>query len=271
MSELLQIEFIDDNFTVDKSEDYQLLVRQGNHRSQMAIFSQQNRLLLLLSWQKDVREERVDQLLHLAYQSKVLSIDTNYKMLIPNELYNPSQEVYYLNAFFLDKENHSLLSSYIKPFAAQCIYGISKEEQRQLLLNFPDFMIQSGSTAILSALAAIASDHKNYLSINFGEGYADFSYISDGKLIYHHMQPSQDADEFNYFLLAIAQEYNINLSSISIIISGQIEVDDPTYQRLKKYSNQLSFLDLSGVMECSNFNVLKKGYQKLSLFGLLCA
>lgn len=271
MSELLQIEFIDDNFTVEKSEEYQLLVRQGEHRSQMAILSKKNRLLLSLSWQRDLKEERVDQLLQLKYESKILSLETNHKLLVPNELHNPSQEIYYLNALSLEKENHLLLSDYIKSFDAQCIYGVSKEDRNQLLSDFPDFTIKSSSTAILCALASFTSMHKKYLSINIEDESTDFSYVLNEKLIYHHTQPSQHTDELNYFLLAIAQEYEIDLSSISIIVSGQIELDDPNYQRLKKYNKQLSFLDLSSLIDCSNFNLLKKAYQKLSLFGLLCA
>ncbi|WP_134090342.1 DUF3822 family protein [Olivibacter sp. XZL3] len=270
MSELLQIEFIDDHFTVDKSAEYQLLVRRGVHRSQMAIFNQQNQLLLLLSWKKGKPEERVNQLLSLTYHSKIISVETKQKALIPNNLYNSSQEIYYLNAFSLDKENHFLHTDDVKGFDAKCIYGVSLKEQQQLLSDFSDFTVKSISTVILNTLARVTPEYKDYLSINFDDGYTDFTYISDGKLIYHHSHPSQNADEFNYFLLAIVQEYGIDFSNVSMIVSGQIEPDDTNYQRLRKYSDQLSFLDLSGIIDCRNFNILKKSYQKLALFGLLC-
>lgn len=271
MSELLQIEFIDDNFTVDKSEEYQLLVRKEEERFQMAICSRENHLLLLLSWHKSAEEERIHQLLSLRYHSKTITIETKNRTLIPNELYATSQDIYYLNFFSLDRGSYSILADQVKGYDTKCVYSISIAEQRQLLSDFPDFVIKSDSTIVLSALAALSSKSKDILSVNVENGYTHFSYISNGKLLYHHAQPSQHVDEFNYFLLAITQEYNIDLAGISIVISGQVEVDDPVYKRLKKYNDQISFFDLSGIIECNNFNLLKKSYQKLSLFGLLCA
>jgi|GEM_PF-1100594 len=271
MSELLKIEFIDDSFTVDKSEEYQLLIREGSIGYQMAIFTRENHLLLFLSWQKNTSEERVNHLLGLTYQSKKMVLNNNNIILIPSGLYNSSQHIYYLNLLGLNKETHTLLADNPANLTSHSLYAIAKDEMTSLNKDFPDFTIFAKNTTVLSALQQLQQEAASYLAINFDNDGADFTYFNQGKLNYHQTQPCQNADEFNYFLLAIAKEFQLDFSEIPVLISGAIEENHPYYERLSKYSEHLHFLELSTLFTCSSYTVLKKANHSLSLFGLLCA
>lgn len=271
MSDLLKIEFIDDSFTVDKSEEYQLLIHEGSVGYQMAIFTQENQLLLFLSWQKNVSEERVNHLLSLTYQSKKIALKNNNITLIPSSLYSPSQHIYYLNMLGLNKETHTLLVDHTANLTSNSIYAITNDELAALNKNFPDFTTFAKNTTILSALQQLTQDTASYLAINFDHDYTDFTYFNKGELNYHHTQFCQNADEFNYFLLAVAKEFQLDFSTIPILISGIADESHPYYERLRKYSKQLRFLELSALFTCNNYTALKKASYSLPLLGLLCA
>ncbi|GAA4788756.1 hypothetical protein GCM10023231_16260 [Olivibacter ginsenosidimutans] len=270
MSELLQIAFIDDNFSVDNSNNYQLLISEERLRHQMAIVTADNQLLLLLSWKKGANEARVNQLLGLTYQSKKIAIDNKNIILIPSDLYDSSQESHYFNMLALDQDDHILLTDSLADLAIYNVYPLAKKDSTTINQNFPEFHFLSRNTSILSALQKLEPS-STYLSVNSSDaGFTDFTYITEGKLRYHQTQPSEHADEFNYFLLAIAEELAFDFSNTPIFVSGTAQEGHPYYDRLTKYSKHVQTLALSNLITCSHDDVHQRMHQQLPLFGLLC-
>ena len=270
MSELLKIAFIDDSFSIDKSEEYQLLIGEGLIDYQMAIFTRENQLLLLLSWPKNSHEERVIQLLRLTYHTKKIALNNSNIILVPKELYHPDQDIHYLNLFGLRKEEYVLLTDRPANLSSHSIYPLAQDELLKLDQDFPGFSCYAKNTSLLSILQQL-QPAPSYLALNFDGSYVDFSYFLEGKLQYHQTQLCQHADEFNYFLLATAQAFEIDLSELRILLSGSIADKDVYYERLKKYSNHLYFTDLSTLFTCSDNTFLQQASEHLTLFGLLCA
>lgn len=144
MGELLQITFIDDRFSVDKSGFYQLLVSEGSLNYQMAIIGEDNELLLLLNWKKDAVETRVQHLLDLTYASKKITLNNKSTLLIPSTLYNSSQDYHYLNMLALSESSHVLLSDSLPSFAIHNIYPYTKSDISIVDQNFQDFLLNPG-------------------------------------------------------------------------------------------------------------------------------
>jgi len=268
MSEL-QIEFIDDNFTVEKSEEYQLLIKQDKLIYQMAILDDENHLLLLLSWQKDTNEDRIQHLLNLSYKSKKIALNSKNILLIPNELYDIDQEINYLNLLYLSRTTNTLLTDHLTSLSASLLYGLPTSEIETIQTQFPATQLHSRNTALLCAWK-LFSKEETFFAINFNGEQTDFCYFANGSLMYYHTHPSQHADELNYFFLAIVQEQKIDLSGTPLYLSGKINEQHAFYKRLGKYSKQMQFMDLSSLISCENYKVQQKAHNSLSLFGLLC-
>lgn len=270
MSELLRIEFIDDNFTIEKSEVYQLLIHWGKVWSQLSVLDEENRLLLLLSWQKDQEEDRVKQLLSLNYKSVKIAYDNENILLIPKNLYSSSQDIYYLNMLCLNREHHRLCSHILNNLSIQCVFTIPNEEANYLKQYFPIENIRSKSAILIDTLSKLLNNKGSFLSINFNEGVAEYTYFKDKKLIYHNLQPTANADEFNYFLLAISQQLEIDLANISIYISGKIGKTHAYYQRMMKYNADIIFFDTSQLLNQSSYTNAEALVSNPILMSLLC-
>lgn len=271
MSELLRIEFIDDNFTVEKSEEYQLFIQLGEIRNQLSILDSGHALLLLLSWQNDLEEDRINHLLSLSYKTKQIIYNNSNILLIPNELYTEKQNIYYLNLLCLSKQQHQLLGNSTGDQRIQCLYTIPYDTLRTVEDVYNGFNISSRSSMLLNALQKLLVEEDTVLAINFEDGISDFTYFEKGQLIYHAVQPAIKVDEFNYFLLTIIEQLNIDLKVTSILITGKIDEKSDYYKRLTKYSKQAHFLDLSKQIQCSNSLVIDRLYRNVTLLGLSCA
>jgi hypothetical protein len=270
MSELLRIEFIDDNFTIEKSEAYQLLIHWGKVWSQLSILDEDNRLLLLLSWQKNQEEDRVKQLLSLSYRLVKIVYDNENILLIPNHLYTSSQDIHYLNMLCLDREHYRLCSHTLNNLSIQCLFTISNEEVNYLGQYFSIGEIKSKSAILIDTLSKLIDDKTSFLSINFNEGTAEYTYFKDKKLIYHNLLPTANADEFNYFLLAISQQLDIDLSNITIYVSGKISKTHVYYQRMIKYNADIIFFDSSQLLNQSSYTNAEALISNPILMSLLC-
>ncbi|QNL48436.1 DUF3822 family protein [Olivibacter sp. SDN3] len=270
MSELLRIEFIDDNFTVEKSEDYQLFIQLGEIRNQLSILDNSHALLLLLSWQNDLEEDRVNHLLNLPYKSKQIIYNNNNILLIPKELYTEQQNIYYLNLLCLSKQQHKLLGNSTCNQRIQCLYSAPYDTLRAVENMYKEFDVISRSAILLNVLQKQLRGEDTVLAINFEESASDFTYFESGELIYHAVQPTVDADEFNFFLLTIVEQLNIKLVDTSILVTGKVDEKSDYYKRLTKYSTRVRFLDLTDQVQCSNSLIIDKLYRNVTLLGLSC-
>lgn len=270
MSELLRIEFIDDNFTIEKSEAYQLLIHWSKIWNQLSILDEHNCLLLLVSWQKDQEEERIKQLLSLNYKSTKIVYDNNNILLIPSHLYTSSQEVHYLNILCLERGAHKLYVQQLKNLPIHCLFAISHQDIDSLGQYFRTDHINSKSAILIDTLDVLLKENDTFLSINFNDKSAEFTYFKQQQLIYHNIQPSVNADEFNYFLLAISQQLAIDLPSTTIFISGKISKTHEYYLRLLKYSNKIAFFDSSQHVSQSSYTNAKALVANPILMSLLC-
>jgi len=269
MSDLLRIEFIDDNFTIEKSEAYQLLIHWGKVWSRLSVLDQDNRLLLLLSWQKKQEEDRVKQLLSLSYKSVKIAYDNENILLIPNNLYTSSQDIHYLNMLCLDRAHYRLCSHTLNNLSIQCVFTIPNEEAKYLGQYFSIDEIKSKSAILIDTLSKLV-DKDSFLSIDFNDGAAEYTYFKDKKLIYHNLQPTANADEFNYFLLAISQQLEIDLSNTPLYISGKIGKTHPYYQRMIKYNADIIFFDSSQLLNQSSYTNAEALVSNPILMSLLC-
>ncbi|MFC6098561.1 DUF3822 family protein [Olivibacter domesticus] len=270
MSELLRIEFIDDNFTIEKSEAYQLLIHWGKAWNQLSVLDEDNCLLLLLSWQKNQEEDRVTQLLSLNYKTVKIVYDNHNILLVPNNLYSPSQDIHYLNMLCLDREHHKLYSHSLNYWSIQCLFTIPDEEINSLKRYFQIDNIRSKSAILIDTFSKLLDDKDSFLSINFNDGSAEYTYFKDKKLVYHNLQPTTNADEFNYFLLAISQQLEIDLFHTIIYISGKIGKTHEYYQRMAKYSTNIIFFDASQLLDQSLYTNAEVLVNNPILMGLLC-
>lgn len=69
----------------------------------------------------------------------------------------------------------------------------------------------------------------------------ELAYFVGKKFMYYNRFPMAGADDFNYFLLAVLEQFEIATGEAHVYLSGEIDQGDALYQRLQKYTDKLAF------------------------------
>ena len=70
----------------------------------------------------------------------------------------------------------------------------------------------------------------------------ELCYFHGEKFMYYKRFPMAGADDFNYFFLAVLEQFELATGEVHIYLSGRISQGDSLYQRLQKYSSSIAFI-----------------------------
>jgi hypothetical protein len=107
------------------------------------------------------------------------------------------------------------------------------------------------------------------LVLQFNEESFEAYLSADEKLLFYNIFSIENADDFNYFLLNIMQQFAVDPHETSVILSGIVAAGDANYKRIEKYFGEISFADSSQfTLYPTAFEQLPK-HQHFSLISLL--
>ncbi|MNY39252.1 hypothetical protein D3C86_1739280 [compost metagenome] len=92
-----------------------------------------------------------------------------------------------------------------------------------------------------SVLALAAQNNSSALVLDFTAASFNAVYTQDEKLIFQHYYQTENAEEFNYYLLLIISQLKINTGNTHVYLSGIINEGDDCHQCIQKYFSSISF------------------------------
>lgn len=69
-------------------------------------------------------------------------------------------------------------------------------------------------------------------------------YFEGNKFVFYNRFPMANADDFNYFILAVLEQFEIGTGEASVYLSGDISAQDGLYSRVQKYSRDIKFMPM---------------------------
>lgn len=232
------LSLIDPNFKNDASSNCNLLLKITNDSFSYAVVDEKTgEVSLIFDKQgcKDVEQDlknafEADPYLSLPYRAVKTAIHTSHFIFIPNEWFNA--------------DDLSVYSKYLG--SSGKIYSKANNLGFNTLFSFDDFIEeqvpdQANIFPQSAPLIAVIEDlPKHSLLIDFTASSFNVLFVNDGKVNFQNHFSAETTDEFNYFLLFIIRELELN-DSIPVYIQGIIDEDDNHYNCLLKYFNQLYF------------------------------
>lgn len=170
-------------------------------------------------------------------QSTIVALPETF-IFVPEELESTDHEN--IVAPFLDSDS-PILSAEIKNTTIKTYFTINNG-----VLDFQNLL--SGSKVIPSAnlliqqTLSIASGHTEGLGITIYKEYFELVYVKNKQFIFYNRFPKANADDFNYYLLAVFEQFGIQAASAFFYLAGDIDIQDENYRRLAKYTSHIHFL-----------------------------
>jgi len=230
---------IDPNFKAESSVNCNLLLKITNDSLSYAVLSNNHEEIHVIFDKQgctDVEQElkkafEIDAHLGLNYKNIKVAIHTNSFVFIPDEWFDANKTAVYAN--YLSTVG-KIYTKHHEVLGFNTVFSLDEHLEQQLPKQ-ADVYSQSAPLLALSKHLADQALLIDFTSVSF-----NVLYLKDKQVQFQNHYPSETAEEFNYFLLLIIEQLELD-ESIPVYLQGIINEDDDYYNCLLKYFNQLYF------------------------------
>jgi hypothetical protein len=249
------INFRDEQFNPKNSGDCHLLIQLDSDSYSYAIIDkEQNRLsVLILNYFQEntdtfstfsrleiLKAENED--INLEFAKVKISLETRAFTFVPEELYSPADLPNY-GKFIGVEPQTALLTADIRGFGIKNITAVETDLEHYIKGAFPDPLIVSQANPFIAGIHRLKQKGiAGELFLNFNRTSFEAAVIKKGTLEFYNIFDISGADDFNYFVLNLVSQLNID-RNLPVSISGEIDRFNEHYERLKKYFEMLSFAE----------------------------
>lgn len=268
-----KLQLVESNFDPQVAPQCDLLIQVGAESISYAVIEKgSDQLKALVEIEGSLKDLELlyttNALLGYQYRKTKISVDTTKFTFIPREVFSDFYIENYAK-FIQPRSASDLLINDIRGFKIKNLIAVETETQNILKSHFPAAAIFSQATPFIEGSWKISKDTvKNQLFVNIRQDSFEAVLIKDGQLHFYNIFECELPDEFNYFLLLIIKQFNLQTSDTMVVASGSIELKDPFYFRISKYFDNISIADVSLLIryyETFELISLQKHFSLLSL------
>lgn len=177
-----------------------------------------------------------------------VSYDTFNYTFVPSELYLPDDDSEY-GKFVKPSENSKLLVNHIRSGSIKNIGSIDSDLHDTLNRIFHAPRICNQASSFVEGMKKLAGSNRESFFIDVKPRHIQTGVLKNSELIFYNIFECVNADEFNYYLLAIIEQLGIETGQAHVFLSGNISEADEFYERTRKYFSQISFTDTRNLIK----------------------
>jgi hypothetical protein len=240
----------DPDFNAAQSGGCTLLVQIGASSFSYAVVDQHKLLVLEENVNIDELNNPAGEhnILSTNFQKRIIGLPQNGFTFVPVSLFKPELAADF--ARFLDvKEDEKVFSQPLDK-DNQVIYKVGEPVVNTVAAKFDAKNAVFGARGWIKLTAANKPDN-HHLHVNIGNDQLELLNFRDGKLRFYNSFEFKTADELAYFAMFITEELQLHPKNITVVLSGDIKLDDENANRLAKFFgkvelNTLKTVDLPG-------------------------
>ncbi|WP_457290223.1 DUF3822 family protein [Pedobacter sp. UYP24] len=180
---------------------------------------------------------KTDNYLALPFQEVKAAIYTPNTIAVPAEFVDEQNLDQYAK-FFSTGQSDKLHAQKSDSFNFTSIFNIDSNAEKILNESFADCKIVDQSAPLL---CLNKQPEQNALLVDFTAGSFQINYTGGNNLLFQHTYEISNDDEFNYYLLLMIKQLDIETKAVGVLVSGIIQNDDNRFKILGKYFNNIEF------------------------------
>lgn len=236
---------VDPEFDLNTAADCDLLLKITPDSFSYAIIDKDSRQLKAVYDEQEcddvpailANKLKNDVYLTLTFKEIKAAVYTENSIDIPNELFDPEQLNQYAK-FFTEAQSNNLYTRPFKTFGFTSIFTLQQFTEETLATSLNNCKLYTQNAPVL---ALAAQNDKTSLLLDFTANSFNALYRTGKKLIFQNYYQTDHSEEFNYYLLLIINQLNINTADTEILLTGIIHSGDDYYQCIAKYFSNISF------------------------------
>jgi len=246
-TKLVKSTFYINNF--NSSAEARLIIEIGNSEFTFVIL-QEKTFTALATYQIATVNELNDllaseNLLHHNFSKVDVVYNNKESVLVPTVLYNSNATNSYIELIYGDTFKGQLKTDFIYKHAIQNIYKIEYTIQKAMFTKFPSATI-SHQYSLLPDSTGLSGTK---LFIVFYQNKFSVLCCKQNQLQVIQQFEYANAHDVTYYLLAIAEQYTLDVNEVELQLCGMINENSALYNELHKYFKHLSFQPLPDVFD----------------------
>jgi hypothetical protein len=186
-----------------------------------------------------------ENLLHHNFSKVDVVYNNKESVLVPIVLYNSNATNSYIELIYGDTFKGQLKTDFIYKHAIQNIYKIEYTIQKAMFTKFPSATI-SHQYSLLPDSTGLSGTK---LFIVFYQNKFSVLCCKQNQLQVIQQFEYANAHDVTYYLLAIAEQYTLDVNEVELQLCGMINENSALYNELHKYFKHLSFQPLPDVFD----------------------
>jgi len=246
-TKLVKSTFYINNF--NSSAEARLIIEIGNSEFTFVIL-QEKTFTALATYQIATVNELNDllaseNLLHHNFSKVDVVYNNKESVLVPTVLYSSNATNSYIELIYGDTFKGQLKTDFIYKHAIQNIYKIEYTIQKAMFTKFPSATI-SHQYSLLPDSTGLSGTK---LFIVFYQNKFSVLCCKQNQLQVIQQFEYANAHDVTYYLLAIAEQYTLDVNEVELQLCGMINENSALYNELHKYFKHLSFQPLPDVFD----------------------
>ena len=186
-----------------------------------------------------------EKMLRHPYKAISVVYISTLSTLVPITIFDSNKAQLLFEANHGHKANHDILSNRIKNQDLVNIFAIPSCLLRMLSRQFNNFKLYHQTTPLVTTALAHSRQYENGFSLylNINKKVVDITAINSPHLLLFNSYEYTSNTDIVYYLVNVAEQLQ-NVGKVNaIIISGDIETENPVHRLIKKYFSTIRLLD----------------------------
>jgi 3-methyladenine DNA glycosylase AlkC len=177
-----------------------------------------------------------DAYLNLKFKEIKAAVHTLNQISLPNDLFDVAA-LGTFTKFFSSESSSTLYIQDIKKFDLKTVFVLPDEIEEVLNRLSTKCKRYDHTAAVLKMADHVFTDT---FIIDFTVGSMNITFIKENKLMFNNYFEIDSSEEFNYYLLLIINQLNVQQDDLEVVLSGIIHEKDRNYAVLNKYFSKIT-------------------------------
>lgn len=187
-----------------------------------------------------------EDLLHVAFQEIRIAFAQSPFTLIPRSMYEEQLNKKYLAFTAPVEEDDEILVNHIRSLFIKNIFSVEGDEMEYLREVFDKPKFFHISSALLESILQNKDElNPQQLLIDIKQNLMHLMYFENGEFKFLNQFRFTNKDDFLYFVLLVADQFQIDRTSCDMKLSGEIMPDAQLFSEIWKFFKTISFLPLN--------------------------
>lgn len=192
-----------------------------------------------------------DALLQTQPAQTAIGIQNEYATLVPNRMFDPTNLPSYfkLLAHFGPTSKMSFGFDDLPRFDAKMVYAIEPEIEALLKEKWPETRTFHAKTALLEAYRSYCNASTYNVFVNVTQHIMHVVVFDGTEILFSNSFVFKSASDFVYFLLLPLKQLQIEPSSTSVVVCGEITEDSDCLTLARRFTAPFRFMQLPRVFD----------------------